>query len=253
MNTRPFFPSTLFALLVGVIAWAAAATPAAAVVIVSYLDNNFTTGGTTLPPSVFDSSVTASNMTIVWSAGTPGSQYGFSAATDTAFVRGDFVTGAFNSANYFSFTITPVPGNQLDLTTLTLRLGATNTNTNPADLYTLNAFARSSLNGYATNIPTSGSNTAVVGQTTSTNPSFPTTVSLDLSALAYQDLTSAVTFRLYLTGSLASGNAASVGARIDDLMLNGALIPEPGTGVLLLAGGVGPLTLRRRAQTGMRR
>lgn len=91
-------------------------------------------------------------------------------------------TPAVDNTAYFEFTITPNPGYQIDYGTLEYNLGFSGGPNNAP------AVVRSNLGDYITNIPQS-------------RASFATPVIVDLSAAAYQNVTSSVTFRIYPFGS----------------------------------------------------
>ncbi len=93
----------------------------------------------------------------------------------------------FNTDKYFTWTLTPNSGYEIDLTTF-VYTGQVSSN--------INTFAfRSSVDGFATDI---GSPTA-------------TGTTIDLSGAAYQDITGSIEFRLYAWGSsVAAGNTFSV-------------------------------------------
>jgi hypothetical protein len=62
---------------------------------------------------------------------------------------------------------------------------------------------------------------------------------LDLSGAAFQNITTATTFRIYGWDNIStSGNL-----RVDDVQLNGTVAPEPSTALL---GSLGVLALLRR-------
>ena len=85
----------------------------------------------------------------------------------------------------------------------------------------MSVFVRSSIDGYASNI---GSTFTQAWDTTTTGRS------IDLSAPAFQDITTATTFRLYIFDS--GVDTASNGLRLDNVVLNGdvLVVPEPSSG-----------------------
>jgi len=69
---------------------------------------------------------------------------------------------------------------------------------------------------------------------------------IDITDPAFQGLTAPVTFRLTISADAATDFR---GVGVDDLTLNGSVIPEPGTmGLLVLAFGL--MGLWKRRQTG---
>ena len=146
------------------------------------------------------------------------------------------VDAAGTTGYYFSFTVTPDAGKKLNLTTLNFYYGDAQ-----ADASTLNLGLWSSADSFATQVGSTLSwspATTTVGnfETTSSGTQYAT---LDLSAPAFQNLTAATTFRIYGWDSTnVSGQL-----RIDDVQLNGTVVPEPRAALL---GGLGMLCLLRR-------
>lgn len=89
---------------------------------------------------------------------------------------------AVTNNSYFSFSITPDANYQMDFTSLTFTCARGGASTPRGYV------VRSSIDSYAANIDTAAISTQ---RTTWTN------VSIDLTGASYQDLTSAVTFRIY--------------------------------------------------------
>jgi hypothetical protein len=108
---------------------------------------------------------------------------------------------AVTNDSYFSFTITPAYGKKMGFTTLTLSAARINANTPTG--YGI----RSSIDNYATNLATANLATARFTFTS---------VSLDLNAGTYQNLITAVTFRIY-----AFAPATTDGVDFDTIALNG--------------------------------
>lgn len=96
-------------------------------------------------------------------------------------------SASLDSNDYFEFTLTPATGYKIDFTSFVYTGQASGTG--PTSF----AF-RSSIDGYTANI-----GTPVVGGTT-----------IDLSGISFQNITNAVTFRLYGWGASASGGTFSV-------------------------------------------
>lgn len=109
------------------------------------------------------------------------------------------------TADYYQFTITPASGNKLNLSSFTYTGQASGSGPGSTAL-------RSSVDGYASNIGTTS-----IGGTT-----------ISLTGAAYQNLTSAVTFRLYAWGASGSGGTFSV----NDFSFNGTVIQLPPAPVL---------------------
>ncbi len=148
-----------------------------------------------------------------------------------------------SESHYFSFTVTPDIGKTLNLTSVNFFYGDAQTEASPI---VLNLGLYTSVDSYA----------AQVGSTLSWSPATTTKVapadyfttasgaqyaSLDLSGPAFQNLTTATTFRIYgWDNSTAAGQL-----RIDDVQLNGTVVPEPSAALL---GGLGLLALLRRSR-----
>ena len=128
---------------------------------------------------------------------------------------------SLDSNDYFGFTLTPNDGFRMDLTSFVYT--AQRSGSGPSSF----AF-RSSLDSFAANI----------GTPTSTG------TTIDLSSVSYQDVSSAITFRLY--GFNSAGGTFSV----NDFTFNGSMelipVPEPITWAMLSFGTLfGGLQLRR--------
>lgn len=124
-------------------------------------------------------------------------------------IIGQNETEAINGDYYLEFTVTPDSGFELDLSNLSVYLQRS------SDGSASDWFVRSSLDGYSSNID-------------SVQPTQDFELyDIDLSAAAYQNITSGVTFRLYAYGGNPSGSSASL--RHDNLSLSGEVtsIPEP--------------------------
>jgi hypothetical protein len=141
------------------------------------------------------------------------------------------IDGSTNSAavtanDYVSFTITPSIGFSMNLTTLTFDFANYSTDgTFPAESF----FVRSSTNSFASNVGST--------QTTTSGASASgfTTASISLSAAAFQNVTSAIEFRIYFQDGTSDVDR---GALLDNVVLNGTLtaVPEPATSMLLGLG-----------------
>ncbi len=157
------------------------------------------------------------------------------------FVRIPGTTGSEAAAvadnDYFTFTITPNSGLMLNLSSLTLDTAET---MGGATTFEGTIFVRSSVDGFAstlglwtqTSVPTGGGWNART---------------IDLSGASFQGLATATTFRIYFyDNSDATGDTAAV-HRIDNVTLNGTVVPEPSVGALLGLAAVFCGVRRRRA------
>ncbi len=153
---------------------------------------------------------------------------------------------AFDPAKYIQFTLTPEAGYRLSLTSVTFGVGRSGTGTTSSQW-------RSSIDSFASTISTyttvaSGlTNSSGVLTNPDSNSSWTGNV-LNLSGASYQNLTSTVTFRLYL-GS-AEGTTGTAGLQ-GDLGFAGSLvvIPEPHEYALMLAGLLGLVIVLRRVRS----
>jgi len=142
---------------------------------------------------------------------------------------------AITGNDYFTFTLTPSPGFEMDLTSLSLEFDASYNTVDRG--YSI----RSNVDSYAVTLLSyveplnTGSSGTFLSQ------------SLNLTGASFQNLTSAITFRIY-----TYDNAGSPGSymRFDNIVLSGDLsaVPEPGSLSLLtaVAGMFGLIWLRRR-------
>ncbi|WP_298238739.1 T9SS type A sorting domain-containing protein [uncultured Algibacter sp.] len=114
----------------------------------------------------------------------------------------DWNLTAFDSGDYFYFTLTPNLGYEIDFASLVFNVERSNTG--PVQIA-----VRSSIDGYASNIgvPTIGGS-GVVTQST-----------IDLSNINYQNISSAVTFRVYAWGGSNTNGTLS----INDFIFNGVV------------------------------
>lgn len=129
---------------------------------------------------------------------------------------------AVSGNDYYTFTLTPLTGFEADLTTLTFDYAITE----GAMSITGNFFVRSSIDSFASTI---GSTATTSDETAFHNHS------ISLSAAQYQNLTSAVTFRIYIYDD--KGGAAETDL-LDNVTLNGtvAVVPEPSTWAIMGLG-----------------
>lgn len=141
------------------------------------------------------------------------------------------LAGALSADDYFTFSITPNGGNQMTLQSINYKLFATTSGATGGALF-------SSVGGFAS------TGAAISTFPISGNANNDNTIAL---GVPFQNLSSAVEFRLYFFGG---GNNTTDKVRFrslagDDLIIDGSVIPEPGT-LLSLAFGAGMLTFVRR-------
>lgn len=208
-----------------------------AAVLVSYMGGDITVNVQSLAPDAGSvaANLTASNITQSVSAVTTSAA--FSSTTDAFFARADTVANDFatsiTSNDFITFSVTVAAGRQLDLSSLTFKLGAS---TGASGAYTTNAVLRTSVDGFAADVgsPVSFSLGANVSTATFADKS------VTLTDSAFQGLTGTVTFRLYFADNLASTDTFT---RVDALALNGAVntvsaVPEPASGAALAGAAV---------------
>jgi hypothetical protein len=188
-----------------------------------------------------DSGSTAGNFTI----GAGLTNAGLSTTSNNAFARSDTTAASEAAAadtpsagtgtSYFGFTVTP--GTTLSLTSLTFK-SAYNAATAGGAAATASYFVRSSRDNFTTDISSTFNET--YQDVTGANGTF-TTRTVDLSAASFQNLSSAVEFRIYIYDNSTNVNQTP---RLDDVTLNG--VPEPSSVGLAALGGLGLLARRRR-------
>ena len=159
-----------------------------------------------------------------------GSGSGFAVARSStdggnAFIRTS-VTGlndlaaAITDNDYVSFTVTPGAGVDLDLTSLSLRAGYTNSGSYTSKILTqavltdIDGFTAAASLGSVSTANTSTNDGTVVYQT----------LNIDLTAAQFQDITTATEFRIYLSDDT---NNAGIIHRIDDIVLSGTVTAPP--------------------------
>lgn len=127
---------------------------------------------------------------------------------------------SFTNNAYLSFTLTPSGGFEADLSSLSFNLTVNNTGLRPS------YYLSSSIGGFDN--PIAGTLTTDITTGLKT---------FDLSDPAFQNLTTAVEFRLYLWSPNGGGSSGSRWG-FDNITLDGTMsaVPEPSTCVLLLGG-----------------
>jgi len=139
----------------------------------------------------------------------------------------------FATPHYYEFTLTPAaPGQALQLTNLTFAFNVSAAGAANVSSYQLRYNDLSGTAGFIT-----------VGTTAEATGTTPVQANFDLSGIAFSNLTAGITFRLDVKDSGSTASNASV--RLDDLTVNGEVIPEPSSAALLL-GAAGAFLLRRR-------
>lgn len=222
---------------------AAGASPLSAATLASY---DFGASGLALDFTSNDTDVnsTAGNITV--GAGITATDTNVTGQAGRAFgavlqnspgINGTTEAGAITANDYISFTITPVAGYQLNLTSLQfayLVLGADNA----VQESTYRVYADVPGFGF-TSGNSVGSAVGAINQTT-----YSTTPAFSLANSAFQNITTSTEFRIYISDR--TSNSASVFASLDNVVLSGnsVLIPEPSS--LMLVGASGFLVLLRR-------
>lgn len=144
---------------------------------------------------------------------------------------------AFANDDYFSLTVTPNAGFEMDLTSLTFDYGYTSTSTVGDQLrayVTTSDDSHAAFEGFFTNTATVGGQALV----------YDTAATIDLSGSEFQNITSAFELRIYLSDEYHDSNVIH---RIDNVTLNGSVVavPEPSS-VALCGLGAGFFLMRRR-------
>ncbi len=238
MRNRPnvvtFLLAGAFALTLPV-----AADPARAAVIYQFStvdaagpnnDNGYVASDVSI--DVIDPNVTAPADGIELAAGNTGLDRFWNsewAGFDTSATNGTAIDNATEfDAGYWALTVSAKPGYQLDLTSLDF--GAARGGTSGTRLYELYA----AVNGGSFTFGDTPIDSSPGGNETGTRTS-PRAASVDLTGATYQGIDS-ITFRFYpLTP--ATGNTMG----FDGWTLNGTVVPEPSTLLLMALGMVGLL------------
>lgn len=170
--------------------------------------------------------------------GTETADVGRSSTKQDYFVRGNKTDGSDEATtvaaeDYMTFTVTPATGYELDLTSLSFEFSLSRDNTSPDIVYPADnsVFVRSSVDGFATTIPSS-TGTRTLATSGSTYPTTALTIAPSLTGSAYQSIKTTVEFRIYIYDDQTTSQLIS---RIDDVQLTGDVdkILAPGTVVLM--------------------
>jgi hypothetical protein len=191
-----------------------------------------------------DANVTANAFTV--GAGISGS--GRSGSSQSLFARASVtdaanqisLANAITANDYFSFTVDVDAGFEMDLTSFTFDAGYTRNGSFTGKQF--KTYLLTSIDGFNTG-GLIGSETvdATVNGGSLQYPNGTTTISL--AGAQYQDLTGSTEFRLYISDNTGATDYIH---RIDNVTLNGTVIPEPGTISMISAAGLGILFIRRR-------
>lgn len=194
-------------------------------------------------PSTANPVTLAGGMVFVSTSGNPGGMASF--AVDKT--DGTNEAGAITAGDYIAFTLTPNVGYALDLADLrfdwVIQRDSKVANPDP-NPWTATAFLKSSVGGFSSGDPTLGTasrSTSYFGIGNGATENAWQNVVFDLSSIA--NSTSPVTFRLYLYDN---GSYADSRIRLDNVVVNGAVVPEPAS--LAGLGLMGLLLQRRRRQ-----
>ena len=212
-----------------------AISPACAETIVDY-----TFSGASATSDTVATNVTGSNYTV-----STGGTSGISGSSETAYSARAATTtteaGAITDGDFHAFTATPVSGFALNLASLEFKHAATSA-AGGGD-WSSSSFVRSSVDSFASNVGA----TSTVASITDTSGG--TDVTISLADAAFQGITDPVTFRLYLYHPVATLPTQEF-HRLDNVVLNGAVVPvpEPSTLVLAASGllGIAVYGWRRR-------
>lgn len=208
------------------------ASEAGAAILANY---DFESTGAPLASVDTDPNSVAQNLLRVPTAETGRSTTG---ASPNYFIRTRSTPDSYSdTTGYFSFTVTADEGFFLSLESLQVKTAAT-----AGTIYEFNGTIeiRSSVDGFAAPLATYSQTS-----TSGTGASEYTQREVEFTGPEFQGL-SEVTFRLHFyDDSNETGNTGVV-HRIDDLVLNGTVVPEAGTvGLAGLAGAVAMLRRRR--------
>lgn len=138
-------------------------------------------------------------------------------------------TNAFSDDDYFSFTLTPDSGQVLDLTSITVQAARGGGSARGFRV-------KSSLDNFTTSLNDTATETIATERPTLTD------YTVDLNAAAFEAVSGPIEFRVYVYSNFKDNTV-----EMDNLVVNGQVVPEPGSMALLSLSGL--LLLRRRALT----
>jgi len=203
------------------------------------------TNGARTVASLVDASVTVTDL-----AGnnlnTPGSFIGESVvggagddyiaySRSSGIARTDAV-GAIADSTYFSFTVTPEVGQSITLSSITFDSMAGTGGPSDRQFYLM-----SDKTGYLSTEVLASASTVTGSPLLPYNTStFDQNFSADLSGMDFANITDSVTFRIYIATPNTFQNVG-----FDDITLNGAVIPEPSSLVLMVLTGFALVICRR--------
>jgi len=129
------------------------------------------------------------------------------------------LAGAITDHDYMTFTVTPDSGYTMDLTSLSLKVGYTNSRTDETKVLTKSVL--SSVDGFA-DVNLLGT-VSTSGTLDSSGDFVYEVLTIDLSALSqFQNITSATEFRIYFQDD----TNYNITHRLDDMVLNGKVEPS---------------------------
>ncbi|HEV7300764.1 MAG TPA: PEP-CTERM sorting domain-containing protein [Tepidisphaeraceae bacterium] len=221
----------LSAIVVAAVGLTIPGTEASAAVIASY-DFNATpspraASRDTEPNSVAGSFVTAGGGTI-----SSGSN---SAIQTYASITSQDANAAITNNDYFGFTVTPTVDYRMDLTNLTFE---SLTRFNSGTGTDVGFFVRSSVDAFASDIASFSQSAGIANASVQRD--------VQLTAAAFQGLTTATEFRIYFYETVSSTESSDA-FRVDNVVLNGtvAAVPEPASLGIAMIGGLALLARRR--------
>ena len=149
------------------------------------------------------------------------------------------LAGAITDNDYLTFTIDVASGYEMDLTSMTLEQGYTRNSSYTGKFLTANLLT--SVDGFTSADSVSDITSYATISDSGSLPHYQTwTIDSEFSGAEFQGLTGSTEFRFYLTDNT---NSADIIHRMDDIVLNGTVIPEPATLCLL---GLGSLVALKR-------